>query len=283
MRKLFLGFAIALLAVSPVSAATKTPVSPISLTTLTPSISASFSGGDQVSQLLTSPSGLFLLGTVESTTFPLVTTAPLGGSDGFITSLNFQGVKLWELRLGTAGDDVATAGYVDSLGNIWVTGSSALSISGATPTPGLNRLTIWEISPVGILLNTFSKDLSSVGIPTSIALKGANYIIQGLSSAVGQPTFIVSMTSLGTIGTVKNSSAAPAVPSKFYSATSSAYGWKINQGRHVLFKSSLKDRSLKGIYSVHGAPISLQYQVGLGVVLLSQGFGTYFVTVAHTK
>jgi hypothetical protein len=298
MRKIVPGIALALLAISPVSAAIKAPVLPVVLTTLNPTISTNFSGGDQVSQLLTSPVGFFLLGTVESTTSPLVATAPLGGSDGFITALNPQGAKLWDLRLGTAGDDVATAGYVDSLGDIWVTGSSAVPITGSTSAPALNRLTIWEVNSTGILLNTFSKDLANVDIPTSIAFKGANYIIQGLSSVISQPTFTVSLTPLGKIGTVKNSSIAPVKPAKFSSAKSSAYGWlsfvtrtaikgvigiPLHQVTPVLTKRSLKDKSLKGIYSVQGVPLSLQYQVGLGVVLLSQGAGNYFVTLIHTK
>ena len=283
MRKIVLGIALTLLAISPVSAVTKAPVVPIVLTTLNPMISANFSGGDQVSQLLTSPAGFFLLGTLESTTFPLVVGTPLGGSDGFITALNPQGSKLWDLRLGTAGDDVATAGCIDSLGDIWVTGSSAVLVAGSAAAPELNRLTVWEISPAGILLNTFSKDLANVDIPTAIAPKGVNYLIQGVSSLIGQPTFTVSLTPLGKIGTLKNSSIAPAKPAKSYSATSSAYGWTINQTKPVLTRRSLKNKSLKGIYSLQGVPISLQYQVGLGVVLLSQGDSKYYVTVIHTK
>ena len=298
MRKIVSGIALLLLAISPASAAIKAPFLPVILTTLNPTIFTNFSGGDQVSQLLTSPAGFFLLGTVENATSPLVTTAPLGGSDGFITAFNPQGGKLWDLRLGTAGDDVATAGYVDSLGNIWVTGSSAVSIAGSALVPGLNRLTIWEVSSAGILLNTFSKDLANEDIPTSIAFKGANYIIQGLSSVIGQPTFTVSLTPLGKIGTVKNSSIAPTKLVKFFSATSTAYGWlsfvtstaikgvigiPLHQVTPVLTKRSLKNKSLKGIYAVQGVPLSLQYQTGLGVVLLSQGAGTYFVTIIHTK
>ena len=283
MRKIVPGIALTLLAISPVTAATKAPVVPVVLTTLNPVISANFSGGDQVSQLLSSPAGFFLLGTVESTTFPLVVGTPIGGSDGFITALNPQGTKLWDLRLGTAGDDVATAGYVDSSGDIWVTGSSAVLIAGSASAPELNRLTVWEVSSTGTLLNTFSKDLANVDIPTSIAPKGVNYLIQGVSSVIGQPTFTISLTPLGKIGTLKSSSIAPAKPAKSYSVASSAYGWQINQRKSVLTKRSLKNKSLKGNYSVQGVPISMQYQTGLGVVLLSQGASTYYVTIIHTK
>lgn len=298
MRKIVLGIAFTVLVISPVNAATKVPVLPIALSTLTPAITASATGGDQVSQLLASSTNLFLLGTIESPTFPLVSSAPLGGSDGFITALSTQGAKLWDLRLGTAGDDVATAGCIDLLGNIWVAGASAISGAGTTPAPGLNRLTVWEISSTGILINTFTKDLPNVDIPTSIALKGPNFIIQGVSSAVGLPTFAVSVTPRGAIGTIKTSAVAPVGSALTFNATSSAYSWKSfitksaikgvtgipsHHVTPILSKSSLKDKSLKGIYAVQGSPISLQYQAGLGVLLLSQGSSGYFVTIVHTK
>ncbi len=52
----------------------------------------------------------------------------LGGSDGFISALDIHGTHLWNLRLGTAGDDVATAGYIDAQGNIWIAGASAIPV-----------------------------------------------------------------------------------------------------------------------------------------------------------
>ena len=57
----------------------------------------------------------------------------------------------------------------------------------------------------------------------------------------------------------------------------------LHQSTTVLIKSSLKDRSLKGIYSVQGAPISLAYQSGIGVVELTSLSGSYLLTVIHTK
>jgi len=295
-RALFLGSALALIIAAPVQAATKVP--PMALTALAPTITTNFSGGDQVQKLLTSPSGIFLIGTVETLTSPLVTSPSLGGSDGFITALNSQGVKLWELRLGTAGDDVATAGCVDASGTIWVAGSSAISTASSTPAPGLNRLNIWEVSAAGLLENTFTKDLVDIDIPLSIALKGANFIIQGASNKAGFPGFAVSLTPLGKIGIVKNSSTLVSNTPQVLNTSSAAYGWQsyitskaikgvtglpTNQKTNVLIKSTLKARTMKAIYAIVGTPISLQYQSGVGVVELTQSAGTYFVTIIHTK
>ena len=296
-RALLLATAILFAFASNAVAATKTTVAPLTINNLVPTVTTNFSGGDQVSALLTSPSAIYLVGTAETNTSQLLTFAPLGGSDGYIIALNSNGSHSWDLRLGTSGDDIASTGYVDITGNIWVAGASAVATS-AAPAAGLNRLTVWEISPAGLLLNTFTKDLTDVDIPTSITLKGANFIVQGVSSRVGAPTFTLSMTPLGKLGSVKNSPTKPIVSSQIFSATSAAYGWlsyvspkpiggvlgmPLHQSTTVLIKSSLKDRSLKGIYSVQGAPISLTYQSGIGVVELTSLSGSYLLTVIHTK
>lgn len=297
-RALLLGMTLALVLSSTAVAATKAPVAPLTINNLAPTVTTNFSGGDQVSSLLTSSSSIYLLGTAETGTSQFLTAAPLGGSDGYIIALNPNGTHNWDLRLGTPGDDVASAGYVDIAGNIWVVGASAIASGNTSPASGLNRLTVWEISSTGSLLNTITKDLADVDIPTSITLKGANFIIQGISSRAAAPTFTVSVTPLGKIGTVKNSSTKPVAPSQIFNATSAAYGWlsyvspkpiggvlgmPLHQSTTVLIKNALKDRSLKGIYSVQGTPLSLVYQSGIGVVELTSMLGSYLVTVIHTK
>ena len=297
-RGVLIAALLTLLSLAPVQAVSK-PL--VSLTSLAPTVSTNFSGGDEVSQLLTSPSAIFLLGTIETTSSPLVTSTTLGGSDGFIVALNPGGGRIWDLRIGTSGDDVATAGCTDSSGNIWIAGSSAIAASAASAAGGataLNRLTIWEVSPTGVLLNTFTKDLTEVDVPTSIMVKGANFIIQGISDKVGFPTFAASLTPLGKIGTLKALSRAPAPAPQIFTVTSSAYLWQgfvakraikgvkgisLHPSTDLLLKLSLKDKSVKGAYSLTGTPIAMQYQSGLGVIVLSQGDGSYFLTILHTK
>ena len=294
-RGVLIAALLTLLSLAPVQAVTK-PL--ISLTSLAPTVSTNFSGGDEVSQLLTSPSAIFLLGTIETTSSPLVTSTTLGGSDGFIAALNPGGGRIWDLRIGTSGDDVATAGCTDSSGNIWIAGSSAIATSAAGGAVALNRLTIWEVSPTGLLLNTFTKDLTEVDIPTSIIVKGANFIIQGISNKVGFPTFAASLTPLGKIGSLKALTRAPAPAPQIFTVTSSAYLWQgfvakraikevkgisLHPSTDLLLKLSLKDKSVKGAYSLTGTPIAMQYQSGLGVIVLSQGNSSYFLTILHTK
>ena len=295
LKASLLAVLLALLPLAPAQAVTKPS---ILLTSLAPTVATNFSGGDEVSQILTSPSAVFLLGTIETTSSPLVTSTTLGGSDGFITALNFGGGRLWDLRVGSSGDDVATAGCIDSAGNIWIAGSSAIATTVVGGATELNRLTIWEVSPTGLLLNTFTKDLAEVDVPTSITLKGANFIIQGISNKVGFPTFLASLTPLGKIGVLKPLSGVPATTPQIFTAKSSAYLWQgfvakraikgvkgisLHPRTDLLLKLSLKDKSLKGAYSLTGAAVAMQYQSGLGVVVLSQGASSYFLTILHTK
>ena len=294
-RGVLIAALLTLLSLAPVQAATKPP---ILLTSLAPTVSTNFSGGDEVSQLLTSPSAIFLLGTIETISSPLVTSTTLGGSDGFIAALNPGGGRIWDLRIGTSGDDVATAGCIDSSGNIWIAGSSAIATSAAGGATELNRLTIWEVSPAGLLLNTFTKDLTDVDVPTSIVVKGANFIIQGISNKVGFPTFAATVTPLGKIGALKALTNTPVTTAQIFTVTSSAYLWQgfvakrtikgvkgisLHPSTDLLLKLSLKDKSVKGAYSLTGAPIAVQYQSGLGAVVLSQGANSYFLTILHTK
>lgn len=296
--RLAIFLALALVTISPAQAVTKIVVPPLTISAINPNLTINFTGGDQVSQLLTTATNILLVGTIESSTSSLISATALGGSDGFIEALNTHGAKLWDLRLGSSGDDVATSGYVDTLGNIWVAGASATSTSAATPALGFNQIVVWEVSPAGLLENTFTKDLTNVNIPTSIGASGANLIIRGISSLANQPTFTLSLTSLGQFGSVKTGSTIPVKGPLVYSAISSAYNWQsyvakrpikgvigipLHRSTTVLLKSSLKNQVLKGAYSLQGTPLSVQFRIGIGVLCLSGNSHGYFITIIHTK
>ena len=289
---LFAGVLLVLLPTSALAA----PKPPIAITALAPTVSTNFSAGDQVSAMALANGAIYLAGTIETTSSKLITSNPLGASDGFLIALGSNGSKLWDLRLGGVGDDVATAICVDLIGNIWVAGASAISTT--TPAPGLNRLTVWEVSSTGVLENTYVKDTPDVNIPTSIAAKGANFTLQGVTSKTGSSSFAATLNPAGNIGSLNFSSTKLPVAPLTRSVNSSAYSWQsfitngplkgvtgiaLHQITTVLTRSGLKDKSLKGVNSVTGTPLSLQYQSGTGVVLLTQGSGTYFLTIIHTK
>ena len=291
---------------------------PIVVTTLPISFAIPLSGGDQISDVLTNSSGVFLIGTIETSTSTFVTAPALGGSsDGFISAVSYTGQQLWNLRLGTELDDVATAGYIDSLGNIWVAGATAIPAPQATSTPlppntlnpsqiqvepvtpptsGLKRLVIWEISPSGSLLNTYSADSTDVLIPSAITLKLKKITVTGVSNSSSANTFesIVGTTGLSQIKLAKQKNAlnkaVTLMKSSLYSwqsfATSKAISgipaFKPHGKTSVLIKSLTKGGMI-GLYTFSGSLVSLKYQPGFGLVLANSDQGTYNLLLLNTK
>jgi hypothetical protein len=278
-----------------IAAPTAEAKAPIAISKLAPTLSINFSGGDQITAMAQGTGAIYLAGTLESPSTALVTAPSLGASDGFVVALSPSGSHLWDLRLGGSGDDVATAIYVDLIGNIWIAGASAVSAS--SPAPGLNRLTIWEVNSAGTLINTYLRDLPEVDVPLSFVAKGANFLIQGITSKAGSASFAATLNPAAKIGPLNYSSITFPTAPLLRSTSSSLYNWQsyvtttpikgvtgisLHQKTTVLARYGVKDKALKAISSVTGTPIALQYQSGTGVVLLTQGSG-YFLTIIHTK
>jgi hypothetical protein len=296
------------------SAATKQiPITPLSI-----SIALPLSGGDQLSEVLTNSSGTFLIGTIETSTSTLVTSPTLGGSsDGYISALSYTGQQLWNLRLGTALDDVATAGCIDSLGNIWVAGATAIPASPVTPAPlvpntvnpsqiqvapvapptsGLKRLVVWEISSSGSLLNTYTSDSTDVLLPSSITYKLKKIVVSGVSNSSTTNAFesTVSTSGLSQIKLIKQktfpTTAVTILKSSLYGWQSFATtksipgisGFKPKGLTSVLIKSSLKG-GITELFTYSGKLVSLKYQPGFGLVLANNDQGTYNLLFLNTK
>ena len=316
MKKNFLTALVFLLliTVSNANAATKS----IPVTPLATSFSLSLSGGDQLSEVLTNSSGTLLIGTIETSTSTLVTSPAIGGSsDGFISSFSYTGQQLWSLRLGTPLDDVATAGYIDSLGNIWVAGATAIPTPQVAPTPlapntvnpsqiqvapvtpptsGLKRLVVWEISQSGSLLNTYTTDSTDVLLPSAITLNLKKITVSGVSNSSSANSFesTISPTGLSQIKLSKQktlpSKAVTIIKSSIYSWQSFATtkpipgisGFKPKGLTSVLIKSSLKG-GISELFTFSGKLVSLKYQPGFGLVLANNDQGTYNLLFYNTK
>jgi len=303
-----------LITISNANAATKS----ILVTPLATSFALSLSGGDQLSDVLTNSSGTFLIGTIETSTSTLVTSPAIGGSsDGFISSFSYTGQQLWSLRLGTPLDDVATAGYIDSLGNIWVAGATAIPTPQVAPTPlapntvnpsqiqvapatpptsGLKRLVVWEISQSGSLLNTYTTDSTDVLLPSAITLNLKKITVSGVSNSSSANSFesTVSPIGLSQIKLSKQktlpSKAVTIIKSSVYSWQSFATtkpipgisGFKPKGLTSVLIKSSLKG-GISELFTFSGKLVSLKYQPGFGLVLANNDQGTYNLLFYNTK
>ena len=103
----FLVFALALPSIlipQAASAAIKVLPSKPAITAVSP-----LGSGDQISDLALDSSLLAIVGTVEAGLSDFVTAPALGGSDGFISAFDKTKKLIWNLRLGSPSDDIATA------------------------------------------------------------------------------------------------------------------------------------------------------------------------------
>ena len=173
---------------------------------------------DEISDVSLTPVSIVLTGTTESTSSTWI-SGPLGGlSDGFVANYSSLGAPLWNLRLGSAANEIATSTAIDLDGSIWVVGAGTAI---TTPTPlasqgkalnpdnvvldpvqpastPLNRIKLWQVNSTGNLLNTFEFISENIIHPKKILIAGTNLIIVGDSyekSAV--KGFFVSVTKTG--------------------------------------------------------------------------------------
>ena len=59
-----------------------------------------YSGNEQVSDVLLNKTSISLIGTTEAATSTWISGNLAGGSDGFVTTFSNTGLPLWNLRLG---------------------------------------------------------------------------------------------------------------------------------------------------------------------------------------
>ena len=154
---------------------------------------------DEISDISLTPVSIVLIGTTESASSTWV-SGPLGGlSDGFVANYSSLGAPLWNLRLGSTANEIATSTAIDLDGSIWVVGAGTAI---TTPTPlasqgkalnpdnveldpvqpantPLNRIKLWQVNSTGNLLNTFEFISDSIIHPKKILIAGTNLIIIG--------------------------------------------------------------------------------------------------------
>jgi len=148
----------------------------------------SYSGNDEVSDLLLTKNSISLIGTTEAATSTWISGTLGGNSDGFISTFSNTGAPLWNLRLGSTSNEIATSAALDIDNSIWVTGSSSITTT-ATPSPTptkvlnpdnveiapsapiaapLSKLNLWQISSSGQLLNSFETQTAGVIQPQRV-------------------------------------------------------------------------------------------------------------------
>ncbi|MDA2997374.1 MAG: hypothetical protein O2872_00545 [Actinomycetota bacterium] len=154
---------------------------------------------DQVRDVLLKNNNIFLTGTTESINSIWIPGQLNGSSDGFVTSYSTSGVQNWSLRLGSEGNEIATALTADQDGSIWVVGASNTYLSQVTPinppnilnpdnvpiTPApqtptpINKIRIWQISSAGVIINSFEYSTDAVVLPNNIFVSNDNLVVFG--------------------------------------------------------------------------------------------------------
>lgn len=179
-RALVLSLLLLLLPTHAIAAPTVTPLTKIESTELV-----------DASGLAVNGSSILLFGT--------------SNKSGFIRAITSDGSAQWKLILTSGVESIATAATIAPDGNIWVAGSSSVTITpapvtattpavnpdGIVPAPvsviraDLTLATLWKISPTGALLNTYTSDLK-----TPVLINGISANVKGLSlvGSVQTPT-----------------------------------------------------------------------------------------------
>lgn len=131
-----------------------------------------------------------------------------------LTAFDVTGVQQWVRTIDSGVDEVVTAATVDATGTIWLAGSSAVLPVSDTPTVAvpaenpdgvvveelpqiradMNQITIWKITPLGELADTYSLAQSAPALITAISVSASGVSVVGSS---GGRSFLLSTTLTG--------------------------------------------------------------------------------------
>ena len=150
----------------------------------------------------------------------LITFSNTGGANSnvVVTSFDLLGTTLWQLTIDSGVDEVATAAFTDTSGDIWLAGSAALAftlIESATAASSaenpdgvlleplvplradMNQLALWKISSTGELLETFTSEQSTTPLVDNISVNDSGISIIG---KMQERSFLINSTLTGVMG-----------------------------------------------------------------------------------
>jgi hypothetical protein len=127
--------------------------------------------------------------------------------------------QVWSALIDSGVDEIAMAISLDPLGNIWLSGASALQRQGESSTstvgidnpdnvsldnvselrPDMSNIGLWKISPAGELLATYQLEVPSIPIINSISVTHSSLSIVG---AIDLKPFLLTSTTAGVFGKV---------------------------------------------------------------------------------
>lgn len=120
-------------------------------------------------------------------------------SKAYARAIDAMGKELWNLSLDQSLASIATAAAVDSIGDVWIAGSTPLAMGLIPPTPtaaplnpdntaipadvfvnDLHAVTIWKVSATGALQFTNTLPTSYVLFPTAIVVDKVGASVVGI-------------------------------------------------------------------------------------------------------
>ena len=259
--------------------------------------------GDQIADFSVNSTLIAVVGTVEAGLANLVTSLALGGSDGFITTLDKNRKLNWNLRLGSSNDDIATAITQDAEGFFWVVGATSKPVETSTvvvdssvvnldsvtvdaadsPKNALTRLALWKIGVNGELSQTFFFDANGIISPTAISLSGSNLkIIGNLTQELVTQQFSITTNLAGVFSGLKLGKVVTPKPiaiqtikagsnkiTSFISKTTiiDIPSWRAKKPTPVIVKYTSKGKALAA-NSLPGKVKKVIWQSGIGTVVL---------------
>ena len=259
--------------------------------------------GDQIADFSVNSTLIAAVGTVETGLANLVTSPTLGGSDGFITTLDKNRKFNWNLRLGSSNDDIATAITKDNAGFFWVVGAtskpaetstvvldnSVVNLDSVTvdaalsPKNSLTRLALWKVGVNGQLSQSFFYDATGIIAPTEIVLSGTGLIIIGnLTNELTTQQFSITADLAGVFSGLKLGKVATPKPvaietikagankiTSFISKTTivDIPSWRAKRPTPVIVKYTSKGKALAA-NSLPGKVKKVMWQSGIGTVVL---------------
>ena len=259
--------------------------------------------GDQIADFSVNSTLIAVVGTVEAGLANLVTSPALGGSDGFITTLDKNRKLNWNLRLGSSDDDIATAITQDAEGFFWVVGATSKPVETSTvvvdssvvnldsvtvdaadsPKNALTRLALWKIGVNGGLSQTFFFDANGIISPTAINLSGSNLkIIGNLTQELVTQQFSITTNLTGVFSGLKLGKVVTPKPiaiqtikagsnkiTSFISKTTiiDIPSWRAKKPTPVIVKYTSKGKALAA-NSLPGKVKKVIWQSGIGTVVL---------------
>lgn len=220
MRKLGILAAIAVFSISTPFLA-QGAIKTITQTPMT--LVARLSPSDQTVGMVVRGKTIYLFGTITG----VVST------DGFVQALDSAGNVQWSLPLDNGSNEIATAATSDPSGNIWVVGTAQTSRNSPSPSaspsptvsetptptstvlnpdgvgvdaiiamrPDLTSLTLWKISPSGILLGTYTTEMGSAFFARGVNFSNNSIAVVGvISTASGLAGLLIQADLNGTFG-----------------------------------------------------------------------------------